>query len=122
MIVCHSFFYKAHPKYLDDAINMMQSINNCCFFYHDEFESWVIKLKEKLRETTGGRFEKDDIQLQKTSGRVQIDIKHGQDYSARIDFIIVEKAISQHIISGDFYTLCKFHPNGTQEYGIYNKR
>lgn len=32
MIVCHSFFYKAHPKYLNEAVNMMRGVNNCCFF------------------------------------------------------------------------------------------
>ena len=29
MIVCHSFFYKAHPKYLNDAVQMMRDVNDC---------------------------------------------------------------------------------------------
>lgn len=120
MIVCHSFFYKAHPKYLNEAVGMMRSINNCCFFRHGDFDSWVVELRRLLRETTGGRFEKDDIQLLKTGGRIQIDVKHGLDYAARIDFIIVEKAIYQQIIGGKFVKLCTLKPDGNMEYTTYN--
>ena len=82
MIVCHSFFYKAHPKYLNEAVGMMRKVNDCCFFRHGDFDSWVVELRRVLRETTGGRFEKNDIQLSRTSGRVQIWAMHGLDYVA----------------------------------------
>jgi hypothetical protein len=112
MIVCHSFFYKAHPKYLDNAVSMMREVNNCCFFSHDDFEAWVLELRNVLRETTGGRFEKNDIQLSRTNGTVQIDVKHGLDYAARIEYIIVEKALTRQLCSGKFVKQCGLEPSG----------
>lgn len=115
MIVCHSFFYKAHPKYLNEAVNMMRGVNNCCFFRHGDFDSWVIELHRLLRETTGGRFKKGDISLIRTAvdggGRVQIYVKHGMDYAARIYYITVEKALTQRVIGGEFVMQCRLVPD-----------
>lgn len=117
MIVCHSFFYKAHPKYLNEAVQMMRDVNNCCFFRHSDFDGWVIELRRRLRETTGGRFEKNDIQLLRTSGQIQIEVKHGLDYTARIDYIIVEKALTQRVIGGDIVKQCRLDSGGNMIYG-----
>lgn len=123
MIVCHSFFYKAHPKYLNEAVGMMRGVNNCCFFRHGDFDSWVVELRRVLRETTGGRFEKDDIQLSRTdfrcTGQVQINVKHGLDYAARISFEIVEKALTQRVIGGEFVKQCRLDPEGNM---VYNEK
>ena len=123
MIVCHSFFYKAHPKYLNDAVGMMRDVNNCCFFRHDDFNSWVVELRRMLQETTGGRFEKRDIQLLRTDvqggGQVQIEVKRGLDYAARISFVIVEKALMQRIFRGEFVKLCRLDPEGNM---VYNEK
>lgn len=73
-----------------------------------------------LRETTGGRFEKNDIQLLRTDvpggGSVQIEVKHGLDYAARISFVIVEKALTQRVIGGDIVKQCRLDPNGSMVY------
>lgn len=123
MIVCHSFFYKAHPKYLNEAVNMMRDVNNCCFFRHGDFDSWVVELHRLLRETTDGRYEKGDISLTRTAidggGQVQINVKHGLDYAARIYYITVEKALTQRVIGGEFVELCRLEPNGDM---VYNKK
>lgn len=119
MIVCHSFFYKAHPKYLNEAVQMMRDVNNCCFFRHGDFDSWVIELRRRLRETTDGRFEKNDIQLLRTSGQIQIEVKHGMDYAARIDYIIVEKALTQRLIGDDIVKQCRLDPDGSM---VYNEK
>ncbi len=122
MIVLHSFFYKAHPKYLNEAVGMMREMNNCCFFNHGDFDSWVVEIRRVLRETTGGRFEKNDIQLLRTDvqggGQIQIEVKHGMDYAARIYFVVVEKAMTRRIITGEFFQLCKLQPTGDILYGI----
>ena len=119
MIVCHSFFYKVHPKYLNEAVNMMRKINNCCFFRHDDFDSWVLELHRLLRETTDGRYEKGDIQLLRTKEVIQIEVKHGMDYAARIDYITVEKALTQQIIGGKFVKQCRLDPDGSM---VYNEK
>lgn len=112
MIVCHSFFEKKHPKYLDEAIDMMLSVSNSCFIRHEEFFDWVSELKRILKETTGGRFEKDEIQLSRTVGRIQINIKNGQDYVARIDYISIRYGYSRRYSDGKFVRRFKFHSNG----------
>lgn len=116
MIVCHSFFYKAHPKYLNEAVGMMRRVNNCCFFRHGDFDSWVVELRRLLQETTGGRFEKNDIQLLRTSGQIQIEVKHGLDYAARINYIPVDTALTQTVIGGQFVKLCRLDPDGNMVY------
>lgn len=124
MIVCHSFFfYKAHPKYLNEAVNMMRGVNNCCFFRHGDFDSWVVELRRLLRETTDGRYEKGDISLTRTAidggGQVQIGVKHGMDYAARIYYITVEKALTQRVIGGEFVMQCRLDPDGSM---VYNEQ
>ena len=119
MIVCHSFLYKAHPKYLNEAVGMMRRVNNCCFFRHGDFDSWVVELRRLLRDTTDGRFEKDDVQLLRTDGRVQIEVKHGLDYAARVDYTTVETVLAQRIIGGEFVKLCRLDPDGNM---VYNEK
>lgn len=91
---------------------MMRKVNDCCFFRHGDFDSWVVELRRVLRETTGGRFEKNDIQLSRTSGRVQIWAMHGLDYVARIDYTTVETALAQRVIGGEFAKQCTLNPDG----------
>ena len=102
---------------------MMRNVNNCCFFHHGDFDGWVIKLRKRLRETTGGRFEKNDIQLLRTNvpggGQVQIEVKHGMDYAARICFVIVEKALTQRVIGGDIVKQCRLDSDGSM---VYNEK
>ena len=123
MIVCHSFFYKTHPKYLNEAVGMMRSVNNCCFFRHSDFSSWILELRRMLQETTGGRFEKKDIQLLRTDvqggGQVQIEVKRGLDYAARIEFVIVEKALTQRIVGGKIVKQCRLDSEGNM---VYNEK
>ena len=112
MIVCHSFFEKKHPKYLDEAIDMMLSVSNSCFIRHDDFFAWVLELRRILKETTGGRFEKKEIQLSITVGRIQINIKNGQDYVARMDYISIRYGYARRYSDGKFVRPFKFHSNG----------
>jgi hypothetical protein len=68
-------------------------------------------------ETTGGRFEKNDIQLFRKNGQIQIEVKHGLDYAARIDYIIVEKALTQSVYNGDIVKQCRLDSGGNMIYG-----
>ena len=76
----------------------------------------MIELRKVLRESTGGRFEKNDIQLLRTMNVVQIEVKHGMDYAARINYITVEKALTQRIIGGDIVKQCRLDPEGNMVY------
>lgn len=113
MIVLFDFFYKAHPKYLNEAVEMMRNVNHCCFFRHGDFDSWVVELRRLLKETTGGRYEKADVQLSRTNMQIQIETKHGMDYAARISYIIVEKALTQRVIGGEFVWQYGLYPDGS---------
>ena len=119
MIVCHSCFYKPHPKYLNEAVEMMRKVNNCCFFRHDDFDSWVVELRRVLKETTGGRFEKGDIRLWRAGDEIQIEVKRGQGYAARIEYVTVEKALTQRVIGGEFVKQCRLDPKGNM---VYNEK
>ena len=41
------------------------------------------------------------------------------DYAARIDYIIVEKALTQRVIGGDIVKLCRLDPEGSM---VYNEK
>lgn len=116
MIVCHSFFYKKHPKYLDNAVGLMRSVNNCCFINHEDFDSFRIKLRNALRDDTGGRFDTGDISLFYGNGQIQIEVKHGQDYAASIHFIKVEKGLTITALSAGIVTACQFTPKGEMKF------
>lgn len=90
MIVLHSFFSKAHPKYLDKAVDMMRKLENCGFFTHAFFETYVQHLRSEIYESAGDR----DVSLYIGNGQLQIHTKGGQDYAARICFINIEKVFS----------------------------
>ena len=76
----------------------------------------MIELRKVLRESTGGRFEKNDIQLLRTMNVVQIEVKHGMDYAARICYITVKKALTQRVIGGEFVMQCRLDPEGNMIY------
>ena len=96
MIVLHSFFFKAHPKYLDKAVDMMRKLEGCGFFTHSYFEMFVERLRAEIRESAGNR----NVYLHKGNGQLQIETKGGQDYAARICFINIEKVFSVETFSG----------------------
>jgi len=116
MIVCHSFFYKKSPKYLYNAVGLMRSVNNCCFVNHGDFDSFCIKLRNALRDDTGGRFDTGDISLYRGNNQLQIEVKHGQDYAARIDFITVEKGLVVKALSAEIVTAWQFTPKGEMKF------
>ena len=98
MIVFHSFFWKKHPKYLDRAVGMLRNMNNCCFINHRDLDVFIKKLRETLKEDSDGRYEKREVSLYvgnisaySENGQLQIEVKGGIDYAARIDYIKVEK-------------------------------
>ena len=108
MIVFHSFFYKKHPKYLDRAVGMLRNMNNCCFVNHRDLDVFIKKLRETLEEDSGGRFEKREVSLYvgkissySENGQLQIEVKGGLDYAARIDYIKVEKGFLYDPFSGE---------------------
>lgn len=101
MIVFHSFFYKKHPKYLDRAVDMMRNMNNCGFINHIDLDVFIAKLRVVLQEDSGGRFEKRDVSLYVGNGQLQIEVKSGLDYAARIDYIKVEKCYYYSLSSED---------------------
>jgi len=96
MIVLHSFFSKAHPKYLDKAVDMMRKLENCGFFTHAFFETYVQHLRSEIYESAGDR----DVSLYIGNGQLQIHTKGGQDYAARINFMNIEKVFCVETFSG----------------------
>jgi len=99
MIVLHSFFFKAHPKYLDKAVDMMRKLNGCGFFTHAYFETFVEQLRAEIRESAGNR----DVGLLKAHGQLQIVTKGGDDYVARINYINIEKVYSYKSFSDKLF-------------------
>ena len=106
MIVFHSFFYKKHPKYLDRAVGMLRNMNNCSFVHHKDLDVFIKKLRETLKEDSDGRYEKREVSLYvgnistySGNGQLQIEVKGGLDYAARIDYIKVEKGYYYRIFS-----------------------
>lgn len=116
MIVVHSFFYKSHPRYLDGAVSMMRKVNNCAFMLHDDFDTFVRHLRDRLKEDTDGRYERGDISVTKSSGQVQINVKHGLDYAARMNYGIVEKGLGYTSLSERPITAWKFTSEGDMNF------
>ena len=112
MIVLHSFFFKAHPKYLDKAVDMMRKFEGCGFFNHANFETFVERLRAEIRESAGDR----GVGLYKGNGVLKITTKGGNDYAARIDFIKVEKVFTVHCFSGKLVQSFELTPQGDIKY------
>lgn len=108
MIVFHSFFYKKHPKYLERAVGMLRNMNNCCFINNSDLDVFIKKLRETLEKDSGGRYEKREVSLYvgkispySENGQLQIEVKGGLDYAARIDYIKAEKGFLYGPLSGE---------------------
>ncbi len=112
MIVLHSFFFKAHPKYLDKAVDMMRKLNGCGFFTHAYFDTFVEQLRAEIRESAGNR----DVGLLKAHGQLQIVTKGGDDYLARINYINIEKVFTVHCFSGKLVHSFELTPQGDIKY------
>ena len=107
MIVLHSFFFKAHPKYLDKAVDMMRKLEGCGFFTHSYFEMYVIRMRREIRKSAGDR----DVNLLKAHGQLQIVTKGGDDYVARINFMNIEKVFTE-TFSGRLFQSHTLTPQG----------
>lgn len=116
MIVFHDFFYKAHPHYLDRAIEMMQKVNKCGFAMHSDLDIFVKNIREALKEDSGGRYDRGDIRVSVYSSLIQIEVKNGEDYAARIDYFILEKGLAfrmdKDLSPGELFQMWKFDPVG----------
>lgn len=119
MIVLHDFFYKSgHPRYLDKAVGMMRGVNDCGFFNHKDFETFIDLLREELKEGTGGRYEKGEVSLTRVSGQVQIETKGGFDYAARICYTVVEKVFTYKAFSRERVQACELTPDGKMKFHL----
>lgn len=123
MIVFHSFFYKKHPKYLDRAVGMMRNMNKCCFVNHRDLDVFIKKLRETLKEDSNGRYEKREVSLcvgnissYSENGQLQINVKGGLDYAARIDYIKVEKGYFYRLFSEERVLGWNFTPDGNMKF------
>lgn len=122
MIVLHDFFYKSsHPRYLDKAVGMMRGVNGCGFFNHKDFETFIDLLREELKESTGGRYDKGEISLARTNGQVQIEVKGGLDYAARIDYTVVEKVFTYKAFSRERVQGWKLTPEGEIKFLLWKE-
>lgn len=126
MIVFHGFFDKKHPKYLDRAVGMMRNMNNCCFVNHRDLDVFTRKIREALMEDSGERYERREISLYvgnispyNRSGQLQIEVKGGLDYAARMDYIEVEKGYFYRTFSENRVHGWNFTPDG--EFKFVNK-
>ena len=123
MIVFYGFFDKKHPKYLDRTVGMMRNMNNCCFMNHRDLDVFTKKLREALMEDSGGRYEKHEVSLYvggissySRVGQLQIEVKGGIDYAARIDFIKVEKGYFYRAFSEKRVQGWNFTPDGEMKF------
>ncbi len=116
MIVFHDFFYKAHPRYLDRAVGLMRQVNECGLVMHNNLYVFVQKLKNILKEDGGGRYEKGIIGLTVVQHQIQIDVKGGLDYAARICYFPLEKGFAftaeSNIENRKFFQIWEFDPCG----------
>lgn len=126
MIVFHSFFDKKHPKYLDRTVGMMRNMNNCCFVNHRDLDVFIKKLRETLKKDSDGRYEKNEVSLYvgnitsySRNGLLQIEVKGGLDYAARMVYIEVEKGYFYRTFSENRVHGWNFTPDG--EFKFVNK-
>ena len=116
MIVFHSFFYKAHPRYLDHAVGMMRGMNGRAFLNHDHLNTFVTQLRNALMKDGGDRYQKREIGVVKVNGQIQIEVKGGLDYAARISYIYVEYSMAYGVFSENLHKSWCFRPDGNMEY------
>lgn len=116
MIVFHGFFYKKHPKYLDRAVGMMRNMNECCFVNHKDLDFFIKKIRVALEEDSGRRYENHDVSLYAGNGQLQIEVKNGLDYAARISYINVEKGYFYRVFSEEKALGWKFTPDGEMRF------
>lgn len=112
MIVCHSFFYKKYPKYLTRTVNLMRNVNDCAFFNHSDFDKFVLELRDTLNEDSGGRAECGDVSIFRSNGVVELTVKGGLDYAARLCFIKVETGYGYTFNSNKRVKAVRFEPDG----------
>lgn len=116
MIVFHDFCYKSHPRYLDRAVGLMRQVNGCGLAMHNNLYVFVDKLKRILKEDGGGRYEKGFIGLSVTERQIQIEVKSGMDYAARIYYFPLEKSfaftVEGNIENRKFFQIWEFDPCG----------
>lgn len=112
MIVCHSFFYKKYPKYLTRTVNLMRRVNDCAFFDHSDFDKFVLELRDTLNEDSGGRAERGDVSVFRGNGIVELSVKGGLDYAARLYFIKVETGFSYTFNSNKRVKAVRFEADG----------
>lgn len=122
MIVFHDFFYKAHPRYLDRAVGLMRQVNECGLVMHNNLYVFVEKLKSILKEDGGGRYEKGIIGLTVVQHQIQIDVKGGLDYAARICYFPLKKGFAftaeSNIENRKFFQIWEFDPCGQLRHDI----
>lgn len=119
MIVFHSFFYKKHPKYLERAVGMLRGMNNRGLVHHGDLDVFAGELRKALAEDSGGRYESHDVSLVVSKnadgsggGQLQIEVKGGLDYAARISYIVVEKSYYYELPAKKKMLAWRFLPAG----------
>lgn len=116
MIVFHDFCYKSYPCYLERAVGLMRQVNGCGLAMHNNLYVFVDKLKRILKEDGGGRYEKGFIGLSVTERQIQIEVKSGMDYAARIYYFPLEKSfaftVEGNIENRKFFQIWEFDPCG----------
>ena len=112
MIVFHDFFYKAHPRYLDRAVGLMRQVNECSLVSHQALDVFVDKLRDVLKEDGGGRYEKGVIGLSVVQHQIQIEVKEGLDYAARICYFQLKKGLVFTLDKKRFLQIWEFGPEG----------
>ena len=83
---------------------------------HKELDVFIESLKVILKADGGGRYERRDISLCVVPGQIQIEVKRGMDYAARISLIYVEKALEIGRVSSDVVVVKEFTQSGETRY------
>ncbi|MCR4602469.1 MAG: hypothetical protein K5683_02900 [Prevotella sp.] len=112
MIVLHSFISKKYPKYLKRAVSMLRDVNDGCFTIHQDFDMFVQEIFKVLKEDSAGRYEKGEVTLSRTSGQLQINVKRGLDYAARIYFTDVRTGFCFKFFTREMVPEWHFTPVG----------
>lgn len=101
MIVCHSFFCKnGLPKYLDNAVALMQKANHNAFATPDDWQSFLKVLRRSLEEVNAGA---RGWQIYLGSGQLSINKKMSEDYAARLYYFTLRDLLMWNEAAGDFF-------------------
>lgn len=100
MIVCHSFFYKAHPRYLDKAVGLMEKANNNAFATPDDWQSFLKIIRRELDKVNSPE---RGLRLSVVEGQIQIETKGGLDYAARLNYFTLKDLLMWNEVAGDFF-------------------